>query len=169
MTEIPLTKGHVTRVDDADAERLKGLKCCAAIDSKSGKAYAKVASPDRGPVLMHRYLLGIADPKIKVDHKDTDGLNNQRHNLRVATNAQNLQNQGPRRGKAIKYKGVGRNKTKYYASIHAAGRRIDLGYFDAAEEAARAYDAAALIHHGEFARLNFPLLLTGMRADLGLG
>jgi len=108
---------------------------------------------------MHRVILGAADPAVKVDHRDGDGLNNRRSNLRKSTNAENIRNQAPHRDKKTsKLKGVCfYPKTgRYRAQIMADYRKVNLGSYATAEIAARVYDAAARELHGEFARVNFP-------------
>lgn len=74
-------------------------------------------------------------------------------NCRWVTHQQNACNRRRRGG--VGFKGVKRNWGCWAASIFVDGKALHLGQFDAPEEAARAYDAAALEHFGEFARLNF--------------
>jgi hypothetical protein len=92
-----------------------------------------------------------------IDHRDGNGLNNTRRNLRRATDAQNCRDSPQRRG-ASQFKGVtwvARNE-KWRAVIAVCGKQTSLGYFEHEYDAARAYDAAALKHFGEFACINFP-------------
>lgn len=111
-------------------------------------------------VEMHRLLMpGVP----QVDHKDGNGLNNQRSNLRDATNQQNHANEGKTRtygGKptSSRFKGVYRHKAsgRWHAQINAGGNHRSLGYFSDETDAALAYDTAAREEFGEFARLNFP-------------
>lgn len=160
MKRIPLTQGKVALVDDADFERLNRWKWCAKWDR--GVFYAVRPSPGGGTVLMHREVLN-APLGVIVDHRNQRnlgedfGLDNQQGNLRLATNAQNIQNQRKTRGTS-RFKGVywNRARGKWHAGIRLSGVRKHLGYFDGEEDAARAYDQAARKLFREFARLNFP-------------
>lgn len=89
------------------------------------------------------------------DHKDGDFLNNQKTNLRITDTVRNSYNKKKRSGTfTSKYKGVSRYKGRFRACITCNKRLIHLGYFDSEEDAARAYNTAALKFHGEFAYLN---------------
>ena len=95
-------------------------------------------------------------PNTKLDHKDRDPGNNQWANIRRATDAQNAFNATRRRDNTTGYRGVYVRGRRFCAQINVAGRRTKLGAFSTASDAARAYDRAAEILHGEFANLNFP-------------
>jgi hypothetical protein len=96
-------------------------------------------------------------PQKLIDHKDRDGLNNRWANLREADRAQNQHNRGKRKDNPSGYKGVrAPKKGKWHARITVNRKSIHLGAFLSPEEAARAYDRAALRHFGEYAGLNFP-------------
>lgn len=158
MREITLTRGLVAIVDDEDYERVvaKGSWCA---DPSGDTYYARKnlyrhEAPLR-PLLMHTLITGFA----YVDHINGDGLDNRRANLRRATHRQNMANKRIYRNNTSGFKGVTRNTgtgRPWRASLRSDGRRHHLGYFDTAEEAARAYDTAAAEHFGEFARPNFP-------------
>lgn len=107
-------------------------------------------------VVLHRLLMD--NPKgLDVDHINGDKADNRRANLRAVTRQQNIRNSGPRRRAASRYKGVTLHKRgKWNARIVVNGRNLHLGLFVAEEAAAKAYDAAALAHFGEYAWLNFP-------------
>lgn len=104
---------------------------------------------------MHRQVLGVTDPKTKVDHRDGDGLNNCRSNLRRSTHQQNMYNQRKHGlNTSSRFKGVNIFKSQWQSRITANGLRIFLGYFPTEEQAAKAYNRAALRYHKSFALLN---------------
>lgn len=163
MKTIPLTKGKVALVDDADFELIGQFKWHAVQpDRPNGTFYA--ARRDRAQkgryVYLHRVLLGLELPT-EVDHRDGDGLNNQRCNLRVCDSTQNRANQRMQVKKVgCGFKGVTRGSAasgmgdKWIAYVESHGRRQYLGYFTTAEAAAAAYDTKAVELFGEFARTN---------------
>ena len=109
-------------------------------------------------VNMHRVIKGLKhkDGNI-VDHKNRNGLDNRKENLRVCTNFENARNARKRKdGNTSKYKGVSFRKShdKFLSRIQVDKKRIHLGYFKNEIEAAKAYNAAALKYHGEYAYLN---------------
>jgi len=152
MREISLTQGKVALVDDEDYERVSALSWRAHKDKKTWYVETSINGET---VFMHKFILGLG-PEIEADHKDGNGLNNSRSNIRPATRSNNCMNRvgWSKHG----YKGVYKVSTgsKFGARIQAVGRMVGLGCHDSPEEAARAYDRAALNYHGEFAKLNFP-------------
>jgi hypothetical protein len=127
-------------------------------------SYAITHEPVPGyPTLFLHRLIGrqIGMPEeLEIDHRDGDGLNNRETNLRKANGSQNRGNTGKQKNSTSGFKGVHLRKDsgKYVAGIVSAEthRRKHLGTFDTAEEAAKAYDRAAVAHFGPFAVLNFP-------------
>lgn len=91
----------------------------------------------------------------KVDHQNFNGLDNRRENLRDGTRG-NTHNQRPRTGATSKYKGVNWHKpsAKWWARITIEGKTRSLGLYHDEDEAARAYNDAALQLFGEYAHLN---------------
>lgn len=158
MKKIALTKGKVALVDDADYEWLSQWKWCAH-QSRDGQRWYAVRRTYGGPVRlfmkMHRVVMGVPS-HIDVDHKNGNGLDNQRENLRVATKVQNTRNQKLRSTNTSGYKGVSRSAGRWAAVLYVDYTQIYIGCFDDKRVAARAYDFAAMIHFGEFARINFP-------------
>ena len=108
---------------------------------------------------MHRIILKAKKGQV-VDHKDHNGLNNQKYNIRICTNSQNLQNKRKRKNTLSKYKGLhpSSNNKKWIACICVKSKMKYLGSFNTQKQAAIAYDIAALRYYKEYALLNFPEL-----------
>jgi AP2 domain-containing protein/HNH endonuclease len=139
--------GLALLVDDDDYELMSQYKWYAKQD-RNGDIYAQVW------LAAHHVLV----PWTLTDHVNGNKLDNTRSNLREATSRQNSWNRRLRSDSRHDYKGVAWSKSRqqYRARIQVADRRICSGYYATAIEAARAYDALAREHFGEFARLNFP-------------
>jgi hypothetical protein len=164
MREIPLSgknsNGRVALIDDADLGLISGYRWrlweeLLRPEGRYHGPYAIAAMPVNGRrthVPMHRLITGWP----MTDHIDHDGLNNQRSNLRPTDTARNNHNQRPRAGTSSRFKGVTWHKRvgKWQATIKLNGRCIYLGLFLSEEEAAAAYDVAALEAYGSYAYLN---------------
>jgi hypothetical protein len=117
------------------------------------KGYARCGSGRRGETrAMHRFIVGAAAGDV-VDHINGDPTDNRRSNLRICTAQENARNRKPHSGR--EFKGVTARLGRFRACILVNGKQVSLGGYETAIEAALAYDRAAAVHHGEFARLNF--------------
>jgi hypothetical protein len=160
MKEIKLTQGKVALVDDEDFEYLNQFKWHAKKGCNT--FYAKRSI--KGSTLSMHSLIMKPPHGFEIDHKDLNGLNNQKDNLRICTRSQNQANRKKAKGNS-RYLGVCRLKGEIYngkkyrdtiiATINKDNKLIYLGSFKTEEEAAIAYDIAAKKLHGEFAYLNF--------------
>lgn len=166
--EVPLANGLVALVDPGDYRRVMKHRWYALRTSKT-KCYAGFATEIDGrrrTVYLHRFLME-PEGRLQVDHRNGNGLDCTRDNLRVATSSQNNCNRKSARGSS-KYKGVTFDKKsgKWRASIKLNKKQMHLGTFANEADAAIAYDKAAMSLHGEFARPNFPLLSEEAEGDL---
>lgn len=155
MKTIPLSQGQHALVDDEDYANLSNFKWAA----QRGKYtfYARRHVGQRKYVFMHRMIIPFG-PGIKIDHKDGNGLNNRRHNLRRATHSQNLCGfRGGRINKTSKYRGVSfrRDTKKWRAVIYLDNKMFCLGSFESEFSAALAYDKRCRELFGSFASPNF--------------
>jgi hypothetical protein len=157
---IDLGEGEFTIVDSQDYYRFGKFKWHLTGDKR--KFYAvrelKVDSTRTTLLRLHREIMS-APMGLLVDHKNNNGLDNRRSNLRLATHSQNTHNRPKTKSKtSSRYIGVyfDKNCRKWHVRIFCMGEKIDLGRFADEEAAARAYDEAAKKYVGEFARLNFP-------------
>lgn len=142
-------------VDEEDFHRLIRYNWYA---DKDGYARANVKVKGRWTkVIMSRLILGCSPDK-QVDHINGDITINCRSNLRICTRQQNGQNRKKPSTNKSGYKGVSwhKNSGKWRARITTNNKWISMGSFVNREDAAMAYDFAAIYFFGEFARLNFP-------------
>ncbi len=164
MKQIPLTQGQFALVDDEDYDELSKFKWHLH-KGKSVSYAATNAKDDSGKwkmLLIHRVILKLTNPNVKCDHKDGNGLNNQRSNIRVCTRGENARNSRLPKNNKSGYKGVSFNRrlNKFMSTIGYNSKKIHIGYFDNQKDAALAYDIAARHFHNEFSRLNFPDIAT---------
>lgn len=155
---IALTKGYAALVDDEDYEMLMEVKWFAHAEGRSIYATRKTSRKEGHKCLrMHRLIMSAPDG-MEVDHVNHNGLDNRRENLRLCTHVENSRNSRRRACNTSGYKGVYKCDHKWRAIIGLGGRTHHLGTHATEELAARAYDAAALLHYGAFANLNFPVM-----------
>ena len=158
MKTILLTQNKVALVDDEDYERLNQYKWYAKREGNTW--YVTRGSKkldDKGKqklIRMHREIMN-APKGVPVDHKNGNGLDNQKYNLRLATNQQNQFNRkNPQSNNKLGIKGVrwdGKLK-KFKAGIKFNGKSIHLGYFSVLGDADSAYRIAEEKYFGKFSR-----------------
>ena len=165
MRKIPLTQGKFAIVDDEDYKRINKYKWHTTKDTNVFYAKTHVRVKDEnfkiknkviGMQMLVLNLTMSSTRKMDIDHRDGDGLNNKKNNLRLATHAQNIMNQRLNKVNTSGYKGVSWHRNKWRAQIKKDGKRHHLGLFTCLIKAAKAYDEAAKELFGEYARLNFP-------------
>ncbi len=174
--EIQLTDGSVATVDGDDYECVSQFYWFP-VRQANGKSACPAAciwfpGQTHGTLSLAQYIMEVPQ-RIVPDHKNRNPLNNQRSNLRLATQKQNSQNKSKRLNTSSQYKGVSWRKEvgRWIAYIVVDGTYKHLGYFppEQEEEAALAYDTAAIKAFGEFACLNFPELATHRQALVNAG
>jgi hypothetical protein len=151
---IPLTKGYEAVIDAADVHLVSGCNWYANTDGHT--VYAQRGAYADGvqkTTRLHRVLMSV-DDGLLVDHRDGDGLNNRRSNLRVATRAQNNRNQRLVVRNSSGFKGVSwdKHERKWQAQIRMNNKTHNLGRYRTPEDAHAAYCEASTRLHGEFAR-----------------
>lgn len=174
MKEIKLNRGYIALVSDEDYERVSQHRWWVKLRKDRSTIYAHGKQRDEEGVLkhitMHRFILRLKDPKVIVDHIDRDGLNNTRENIRICSASANIQRGSKKLGKSkhlgvhityTPYKhtsktGVETSKVyHYWTAVITLNRKSKcLGTFKDEEDAARAYNKAALEIYGEHAQLN---------------
>lgn len=159
MREIPLNHGMVALVSNRDYKWLMQWKWMIKKGNRTNYACRNTPKEKPTQVLMHRQIMGITDSKIEVDHKDRNGLNNRRGNLRLASKAEQQANSPKqnRKGSKSKYRGVGWNPrlSRWHATLIVGGKTKYLGSFKTEKEAAETYDRARKAQWKKFACPNF--------------
>jgi hypothetical protein len=149
--------GETVFVDAADLHIVDGYNWRIS-RRPNGRAYARARVGEQ-TIYMHRLIDGTP-AGMETDHRNGNGLDNRRTNLRTATRVQNSANVPKRRRESSRmtsrYKGVSWDRVRgcWRANARIDGRQWFLGRYADEADAARAYNAAALSVWGEFARLN---------------
>jgi hypothetical protein len=157
---ILLTRGHIAIVDPPDYAELNRYRWCCS--ETRHKVYAVRVGMGPSGVLqriyMHRQVLGITGPGV-INFRNGDSLDYRRNNLRPATPT-GLRQTGVSRHGRSRFKGVSWHGLagRWQVHIKANGSKHYLGLYDDELMAAKVYDQKAVELHGEFARLNFPVV-----------
>lgn len=157
VAEIALVNSRrVVLIDDADLPLVSKYTWYLFRRKERRRHYAYANVNRRGIVLMHRMLMRPRKGR-QVDHRNGDGLDNRRSNMRTCTSSQNGMNKGPARKSATGLKGVSfrpasRGQNKYAAQGRAFGGWFHIGRYATARAAHRSYVAWAKKAHGEFFR-----------------
>lgn len=151
---IQLTQGKSAVIDAEDVHLVSGFDWTVMNSART--SYAKRndwCGGKQKSVLLHRVVFGAADG-VRVDHRDGDGLNCRKSNLRQATYKQNNLNTRGHIDSKTGLKGVSKHSlcNKYRAEIQIGGKKKYLGMFETAAKAKAAYDLANAQIHGEFGR-----------------
>lgn len=153
MGEIQLTRGAYALVDDEDKKRLAQYHYYL-----NGHGYAErsIKGTRHQTAYLHHDILGVPPKGMVVDHINRNPLDNRRCNLRFASRTQNRINSRPQRNGTSKYKGVSyhRQLEKWRSCITVDGKTMSLGCYHSEQEAAEAYNRAAIQFYGDYAVLN---------------
>jgi hypothetical protein len=166
MRKIELTQGYTALVDDEDYQRvIDAGPWHAALNTRNDGTVKGIYAHHNTRVngqststRLHHFVLRV-DKSVEIDHKDRNGLNNQKENLRKAE-GKNSCNAGLYRSNTSGFKGVSVHRNvhgpiQWKAQVRCGGAVHYLGLFPTAREAALAYDAEAKRLFGEFASTNF--------------
>ncbi len=151
MAEIQVGDRYVAIVDDRDLALVQRYHWLPVVkgNGKLRRVYARAWTGDRSEY-MHRLILGAKDGQL-VDHRDHDGLNNRRGNLRFCSKQQNQFNARTHSRNIVGLKGVGPTVNgKWRARATLNKKTVLLGVFDTPLEASTAYQEFARKHHAEF-------------------
>ena len=153
MKRIKLSQGKFALIDDEDFYRVSKHKWSAGKYARD-TWYAKTMINGKF-VQMHRFILNPSDDQL-TDHKNHNGLDNRRRNIRVCETWQNQANRIKRSKASSRFKGVHWQTARkvWIAKIKRNGIAKHLGNFHDEIEAAIAYNKAAIIIFGDFAYLN---------------
>lgn len=153
ITELFLPGGYIALIDTEDLDKLGNTRWYVLKTKYTN--YALSDNHNTGKhIRLHRLILGY--PKSIIDHKNRNGLDNRKENLRLCSFSQNNANRIKNKTSVTKYKGVylctGGNR--WAARVRFNGDIKYMGCFKSEIEAAKAYNDAAIKYFGEFARLN---------------
>ena len=154
MKTIKLTQNKVALIDDEDFERVNQFNWHVSKQRGYWRARRNIRFKGKQTtLLMTRYILNVTGPKLDVDHINGKTLDNRRSNLRICTNAQNIQISKKRKNCSSIYKGICWHKPtkKWMARIFINHKSIHLGLYNNEKTAFKIYCKAAMKYYGEFA------------------
>jgi len=163
--QIPLTQSKFAIVDNEDYEWLMQWKWCAAKVRNTFYATRVIGTRlNQQTISMHRLIMNTAK-EMQTDHRNHNGLDNRKENIRTCTHSENQHNRKVTHKGTSKYKGVCWKKGitykghqydgKWCTQITNKDKSIHIGYFNDEIKAAKAYDQKAKELFGEFAHTNF--------------
>jgi hypothetical protein len=161
MKLIPLSKNKFAKVDDDMFDFLMRWKW--HYDGKYARRHTPRADGKQGNIQMHR-VIAQADPRVFIDHKNGDTLDNQRYNLRISNHSTNAMNMRKHRG-ASQYKGVCKEGNSWRVQIWKNNKRVFTVLTPNERHAALIYNLNAPALFGEYARLNFSDAIVGLSVD----
>ena len=153
--KLPLSKGYTAVVDDDDPKEPWKFKWTAQVTPYTVYAYRFVWKNNKPKKLfLHRFIMGVTNPEVEVDHKDCNGLHCRRRNLRVASSFQNKCNQRKPVNNTSGKKGVywDKSRSQWLASIQVHEVLIHLGRYDTFKEAKHARKLAEKRYFKDFTR-----------------
>ena len=143
---IKLFSGEYVRVDEEDYEKLSHHSWCLFKSEKWQYAIrVEYKNGTQKTIYMHREIMGVTDPKMYVDHRDHDGLNNQKSNLRTSNNRFNQYNVGKKSTSKQKYKNIRQlDENKWQVRVRTPkGNRVEkVAYSE--EDAVKLYNDCLL-------------------------
>lgn len=154
MKKIPLSQGQFALIDDEDFSIVSQHKWYAYKNRYTFYVRTNVLNKGiRGTLLLHRLLLNAKNVE-QIDHKDRNGLNNQRNNIRICSASENMINRIFKNSTG--FRGVFKIKKtgRFTGAIQVDKKRVTVGCYATAKEAALAYNNMARKIHGDCAILN---------------
>lgn len=146
---ITTRKGEVIKIDAEDADKAMRYSWCI---SKTGYPVANIRHK---VTKLHRYLMGVTDPTIVVDHRNGDRLDARKSNLRICTNEENARNKGLTTGNRYGISGIRQTAGgKFNVRITIDGNETHIGNFATLEEAIDARKRVENEVYGEYAYTN---------------
>ena len=140
-----------TKIDKDDLERIKKHKF-----TRMGRGYGKMRDKEGKDVYLHRFIMKEYDPKILIDHINSDPMDNRKSNLRRVTIQENCFNRTKMKNASSQYKGVSYNKAskKWACYIKLNQVKYNLGFYDTEKEAALLYNKFAKMLFSKHSKLN---------------
>lgn len=153
---IPVGKCRLSIIDQDDYDRIS--KSSWFVKKGRYTCYAGTRDCHKKTTSLHREVLNLKQGDPIIDHRNGNGLDNRKCNLRISTYEANNFNSRIRSDNISGYRGVSwhKGRKKWCAQISVNKKVIHGGYYSNPQAAAMAYDKLAIINRGEYAKLNFP-------------